>query len=149
MCSVSGMIWQRPQKSLRPPPPNINKQLLANKGERGRRKLADHWDSHLHTVVEKHENTHTFWIKSCTTDREKVVHRNLIMPVNFLPIPPGSEDDGSSVSDLATGATDDSLPDGNVGSAVLPNCESEDRTVSWISRLPDSNEDPLDALSGD
>ena len=120
--------------------------LLANKGERGKRKLADRWDSHLHTVVEKHENTHTFRIKNCTTDREKVVHRNLIMPVNFLPIPPGSENDGSCVSDFAT---DDSFPDGDVGSAVLPDCDSEDRIVPWIKRLPDSIGDPLDALLAD
>ena len=34
--------------------------LLANKGERGRRKLADRWEGHLYTVVEKQDNTHTF-----------------------------------------------------------------------------------------
>ena len=53
------------------------------------------------------------------------------------------------MSGLATGATDDSFPDGDVGSAILPDCAPEDKTVSWISRLPDSNRDPLDALSAD
>ena len=111
--------------------------LLANKGERGKRKLADRWDSHLYTVVETNMNTHTFRIRNCATNQEKVVHRNLIMPVNFLPIPSGS-DDGSCVSDLTTGAASDSLPDGNVGSVGLPDYEPEDRTVSWVSQLSDS-----------
>ena len=53
------------------------------------------------------------------------------------------------MSGLATGATDDSFPDGDVGSAILPDCAPEDKTVSWISRLPDSNRDPLDALSAE
>ena len=122
--------------------------LLANKGERGKRNLADRWENNLYTVVEKHKITYTFRIKNSTTDREKVVHRNMLMPVNFLPIPPGYEDDGSSVSGLATGATDDSLLDGDVGSAILLDCTPEHRTVSWISHLPDSNGDPLDSFFG-
>lgn len=72
--------------------------LLANKGERGRRKLVDRWESHLYTVVEKHENTDTFRLRNCDTDQEKVVHRNLIMPVEFLPMPAGIEDCDPSAS---------------------------------------------------
>lgn len=34
--------------------------LLANKGERGRRKLADRWEGHQYTVEERQDNTHTF-----------------------------------------------------------------------------------------
>ncbi|KAK0153854.1 Retrovirus-related Pol polyprotein from transposon 412 [Merluccius polli] len=123
--------------------------LLANKGERGKRKLADRWESCLYTVVEKQDNTHTFWIKSSATDRVKVVHRNLIMPVNFLPVQTESGDDGSGLSDLTAGATDDSLQDVDVaGSVALPDCGPEDRTVSWISQLPasagDHKSDSLD-----
>lgn len=60
--------------------------LLANKGEQGKRKLADRWENWIYTVVEKHDNTHTFKIRNSAGDQEKVVHRNLIMPVNVLPI---------------------------------------------------------------
>jgi len=34
--------------------------LLANKDERGRRKLADRWEGHLYVVTEKNEGVHTF-----------------------------------------------------------------------------------------
>lgn len=111
--------------------------LLANKGERGRRKLADRWENHLYTVVEKQENTHTFRLRNCDTDQEKVVHRNLIMPVNFLPIPDDPEDWASSVSDLTEGEVNESALDvGIEGSSVLPAYGPEDRTVSWVSQLP-------------
>lgn len=56
---------------------------MAYKGERGKGKLADHWENHLYTVVEKQDNTHTFRIRNCATEQEKVVHGNLIMPVNL------------------------------------------------------------------
>ncbi|KAK9519953.1 hypothetical protein VZT92_022644 [Zoarces viviparus] len=117
--------------------------LLANKGERGRRKLADRWERNIYTVVAKQENTHTFRIRNCATGQEKVVHRNLIMPVNFLPLPTESEDGGSCGSDLATGATDDSLQGDDVDSVALPSCAPEDRTVSWVSRLPASTGEQL------
>lgn len=115
--------------------------LLANKGERGQRKLADRWGSHLYTVVEKHENTHTFRHWNSATDREKVVHRNLIMPVNFLPVSTEHED-CSSVSGLTDGGVDESVLDAaDGGSVMLPECGPEDRTVTWISQLPVSTGD--------
>ena len=113
--------------------------LLANKGERGRRKLADRWENHLYTVMERHENSNTFKLRNCDSDQVKVVHRNLIMPVNFLPIPDNPEDCVFSVSDLTEGdvtGNGSALDVGIEGSAVLPADGPEDRTVSWISRLP-------------
>ena len=87
--------------NLRGAPVDVgDRVLLANKGERRCRKLADSWESHLYTVVEKQENTHTFKIRNGETGQVKVVHRNLIMPVNFLPVPTEPEDCGSSVSVL-------------------------------------------------
>jgi hypothetical protein len=60
--------------------------LLANKGERGKRKLADRWENNLYIVTEK--NSDIFKIQNMSTGQEKTVHRsNLIMPVNFLPLP--------------------------------------------------------------
>lgn len=116
--------------------------LLANKGERGRRKLADRWENHLYTVVEKHENTHTFRLRNCDTDQEKVVHRNLIMPVNFLPFPANPEDSASCVSDLTDRDMDESVRNAGIeGSSDLPTCGPEDRTASWISQLPVATEE--------
>lgn len=108
--------------------------LLANKGERGKRKLADRWENNLYMVVDKHVNTHTFKIRNCSTKQEKVVHRNLIMPMNFLPMPETSGTSESCISDLAMLDADDSLSDVDCVSRLsLP---SENRTASWISQLP-------------
>lgn len=60
--------------------------LLANKGERGKRKLADCWVNTVYVVTAKNYESHTFRIEDASTDQEKVVHCNLIMPVNFLPL---------------------------------------------------------------
>lgn len=60
--------------------------LLANKGERGRRKLADRWENTLYVVGGKNSDIHVY--KSCNTStgHEKTMHCNLIKPVNFLPL---------------------------------------------------------------
>lgn len=70
-----------------------------------------------------------------------MVHRNLIMPVNFLPIP--TDPDGSCVvSDLSDVCEDVSVLNVAIEDSVtLPDFEPEDRTVSWVSELP--------AVSGD
>ncbi|KAL1246716.1 hypothetical protein QQF64_034355 [Cirrhinus molitorella] len=60
--------------------------LLANKGERGRRKLADKWDSTLHVVVSVDTRCHTYRVRNTRTHQEKVVHRNLLLRANFLPV---------------------------------------------------------------
>lgn len=60
--------------------------LLANKTERGKKKLADKWESTIYTVVDMNADTHTYRICDTVTGREKVVHRNLLMLVNFLPV---------------------------------------------------------------
>ncbi|XP_042170339.1 uncharacterized protein LOC121844379 [Oncorhynchus tshawytscha] len=68
--------------------------LLANKGERGKRKLADRWENNLKIVTEKNSDVHIFKIQNMSTGQEKTVHRNLIMPVNFLPLPDTALEDG-------------------------------------------------------
>lgn len=62
--------------------------LLANKGERRKRKLADRWEDTVYLVTGLNADSHTFKIQNSSTGQEKTVHRNLIMPVNFLPLPP-------------------------------------------------------------
>lgn len=61
--------------------------LLANKGEHGKRKLSDRWERSLYIVVDKNAEINTFKIENASTGQVKIVHRNLIMPVNFLPLP--------------------------------------------------------------
>ncbi len=60
--------------------------LLANKGERGRRILAHKWESVPYVVVSKDPRCHTFRVKNTSTGQEKVVHRNLMLQANFLPL---------------------------------------------------------------
>ncbi|XP_072574387.1 retrovirus-related Pol polyprotein from transposon 412 isoform X2 [Paramormyrops kingsleyae] len=60
--------------------------LLANKTERGKKKLADKWESTIYTVMDMNAKTHTYRICDTVTGREKVVHRNLLLLVSFLPV---------------------------------------------------------------
>ena len=60
--------------------------LLANKGERGKRKIADRWESTMYIVVAKNLSLNTYQIRA-PNGIVKTVHRNLIMPVNVLPLP--------------------------------------------------------------
>ncbi|KAJ8358505.1 hypothetical protein AAFF_G00433750 [Aldrovandia affinis] len=52
--------------------------LLANKGERGKKKLADKWDPMVYTVIERNPKTHIYKI-SDVSGQCKVVHRNLLL----------------------------------------------------------------------
>ncbi|KAI7804446.1 hypothetical protein IRJ41_010397 [Triplophysa rosa] len=115
--------------------------LLANKGERGRRKLADKWNSVPHIVVASNPQCHTYRVRNVSTGQEKVVHRNLLLQVNFLPVM--AEEIKPSFSD-----SDDSF-DGEALSDVMPVAESSDavaRVASWVaeSATPD---DDLSELS--
>jgi hypothetical protein len=58
--------------------------LIANQGERGCHKLADKWNPEIFTVTSVNPQTHTYIIQD-RYGREKVVHRNLLLQVNFLP----------------------------------------------------------------
>ena len=59
--------------------------LIANKGEKGKKKLADKWNATVYTVTDRNERTHTYKVESSTGDT-KVVHRNLVLDVSFLPV---------------------------------------------------------------
>lgn len=58
--------------------------LLANKGGRGKRKLADHWENATYVVVGKSDESLTFKIQHASTGQVKVVHRNLMLPLTFF-----------------------------------------------------------------
>lgn len=110
--------------------PNIDvgdRVLLANRKERGKKKLADRWESTIYTVVDINPVTHTYRIRDTVTGQEKVVHRNLLMLANFLPVEATCDvsDPASSMSatESSTPATDDVREEGEVS------CEREDETL--------------------
>lgn len=111
--------------------------LLANKGERGKRKLADRWEDAVYLVVGVNANSHTFKIQHGTTGVVKVVHRNLITPVNFLPLPDTASEEGqdfsvSSASECPCPEPDDAVMDEDDTSTDAV----EYRTKVWVSQLP-------------
>ncbi|CAI5684485.1 unnamed protein product [Oreochromis niloticus] len=105
---------------------------LAQEG-RGKRKLADRWESVVYTVFDKNDESHTFKLMDDSTGRVKVVHRNLIMPVNFLPLSGASvQDDGDELSEsgsMMVGCDGEAVCNSSVGTA-------EYRTRAWVSDLP-------------
>lgn len=105
--------------------------LLANRGGRGRRKLADRWESTLYTVVSKDSKCHTYRIRHHSTGQERVVHRNLLLQANFLPVEVEQEIESSfdSGSEPIQGH---SRVD---GSLLLTESEFDqsERTASWVA----------------
>ena len=133
--------------------------LVANKKERGKRKVADRWESTVYTVVDRNTETHTYKIRDTATGKERVIHRNMLMLVNFLPMDdtsmltdPGSSSPSAqlSMSGNVSASIDDpdSLPDaiegdhdsGSESQQVQREnghepVDSEGRTVEWVARI--------------
>lgn len=59
--------------------------LIANKGERGMKKLADKWNATMYTVKERNLQTHTYKLED-NAGNTKVEHRNLVLDISFLPV---------------------------------------------------------------
>ena len=72
--------------------------LVSNKRDRGKRKSADRWESTIYTVVSVNTPAHTYRIKNPVFGQERVVHRNLLMLVNFLPVGVDSHSGSTVVS---------------------------------------------------
>ncbi|XP_046728051.1 uncharacterized protein LOC124400340 [Silurus meridionalis] len=133
--------------------------LLANMSERGKRKLSDKWEGVVYTVVDRDFRTHIYKIKHPVSGQLKVVHRNLLLCVNFLPLCDvvGATDDesvfsvGDDVSDDGSLAFDNSVAmsgspevSGSVdasGPNVDKSCDSHDFSV--IANVP-----PLSVIPG-
>lgn len=113
--------------------------LLANRGERGKRKIADKWEPDLYEVLSVRSSINVYRIRGTDTGREKTVHRNLLLPVNFL-----YKDDGSVLPSQSH--TFDSTSD-------LPHHPNSDtRTAHWVMQsdqphCPENDSDSV-ALSG-
>ncbi|CAI5657560.1 unnamed protein product [Oreochromis niloticus] len=130
--------------------------LLANKGVRGKRKLSDKWEPVVYTVVDLDPALHICRIRD-KEGHERVVHRNLLLQVNFLPLettlndgaahpavsvvsdPPESDLDGSVTSFGDTGAVP---PATRTVDSVSSIGERDDRTLSWIHQQ--SAADPVE-----
>ncbi|XP_056243780.1 uncharacterized protein LOC130176621 [Seriola aureovittata] len=107
--------------------------LLANKAERGKRKLADKWEPTIYTVIDCNPQTHIYKIKD-ESGKTKVVHRNLILDVSFLPIPEQTGAEPSSATTDEISGSQTRLADALRG---LSEETSEIRTNSWVSMSPD------------
>ena len=64
--------------------------LVKNLSLRGKQKLANHWESEVHIVLEQPcEDIPVFVVQvEGGKGRKRTLHRNLLLPVNFLPITP-------------------------------------------------------------
>ncbi|KAF1377084.1 hypothetical protein PFLUV_G00218260 [Perca fluviatilis] len=97
--------------------------LVANKGERGKKKLADKWNATVYTVKDRNLQTHTYKLED-GTGSTKVVHRNLLLDISFLPVgTPGEElcDDGSEERPCVNDSLDSLVEE-----------DSASRTSAWI-----------------
>uniref|UniRef100_A0A3B3HTT0 Gypsy retrotransposon integrase-like protein 1 n=1 Tax=Oryzias latipes TaxID=8090 RepID=A0A3B3HTT0_ORYLA len=112
--------------------------LLANKCVRGKRKLADKWCSTIYTVVSRDSKCHIYRIRNTATGQEKVVHRNLLLLVNFLPIELDQEQGSVSSFSTTPDLSDINSADQDV-SVVNSECDELDRTADWVA-----NTGPLD-----
>ncbi|KAL3969330.1 hypothetical protein ACER0C_027127 [Sarotherodon galilaeus] len=142
--------------------------LVANRKERGKKKVADRWESTVYTVIDVNHDTHTFKIHDSVSGRERVVHRNLLLVANFLPLEDdvGTSDHVSSTWDVNTAPEDDDgaasgegdlnalavscvgahgnrSPDAMDGTADLEvisePLDPGDRTIAWVSQLTESS----------
>ncbi|XP_076851142.1 uncharacterized protein LOC143501754 [Brachyhypopomus gauderio] len=121
--------------------------LLANKGERGRRKLADRWESVPYTVVSKDPQCHTYCVRSNRTGQEKVVHRNLMLQVNFLPFDTDREVESSFSGSESDGSQADLSP--RQSSMFEGEPDKDDQTASWIAALDGSAEGQCTSEKGE
>ena len=101
--------------------------LVANKKERGKRKVADRWESTIYTVTELNPQTHTYKIQDTATGRERVVHRNLLMLVNFLPV---QDMQRSTQSNLSMSSAESSASVSSTVSGHAASEHSQDRVPS-------------------
>ena len=121
--------------------------LLANKGIKGKRKLSDKWSPVLYTVVDSKPALHIYRIRD-QEGKERVVHRNLLLQVNFLPLDVTFDCDAVPMSMPAPSMTNASPAfDGTelsdletMASTVVPSLAGplstadwdDGRTASWV-----------------
>lgn len=74
--------------------------------------MADRWKFELYEVIWKDPKLPVYRIKKAGSDEEKMLHRNLIMPANFLPL----EVDQENVEDVMSfgGSSYGQVPSNNI-----------------------------------
>lgn len=105
--------------------------LLANRGERGKRKIADKWESTVYEVTSVRPGINVYSIRDPVTSKEKVVHRNLLLPVSFLPM---GGDDVLESSCSSVAGSEQCEP-------VVPD-DVQDRmtkTIDWLRQMDDAS----------
>lgn len=113
--------------------------LLANRKERGKKKLADRWESNIYTVVDMNTETHTYRICDTITGQERVVHRNLLLLVNFLPVGDTCEMSDPASSIAVTGSSAPGSSDvGETGETLF---ERESEALCGASEILDTESD--------
>lgn len=98
--------------------------LVANKGERGKRKLADKWEDGVYTVVGVNPRVHVYKVQDAK-GHTRVVHRNLLLEVNFLPLPDLVRDEIASTADMSM----------NDGESDQDSCDSDGEADSVSDAL--------------
>lgn len=106
--------------------------LLANRGERGRRKVADKWESTVYEVTSVRPGINVYSIRDPVSMKEKVVHRNLLLPVSFIPAGDGT----NAVSSCASLANSDPV-DPEVPDEVQ---DRETKTINWLLQMDDASD---------
>lgn len=111
--------------------------LLANRGEKGKRKIADKWESTPYEVMSVRPAINVYRVKNSMTGKEKVVHRNLMLSVNFFPLDGEMYETPTQLDE-----------EGSVGGhdSVVPNVVegSDERTISWLMQCDDAGEPHID-----
>lgn len=122
--------------------------LLANRGVPGKRKVADRWESTPYEVMSVKPELNVYRVKDTLTGRERVVHRNLLLSVSFLP---GERDLVSGSTQSQCGATiHGSAPCSDIPEVMEG---SDVRTANWLLQASEDvvgseeDDDPPDQRS--
>ena len=116
--------------------------LVANKGGRGKRKLADKWEPEVYTVVAAKPQCHIYRIRN-RTGQDRTVHRNLLLQVNFLPLACDTDliPDHNTCASSEASLSEMPEPDGSDSAVAEPSLNDglhllseadENRTTSWV-----------------
>ncbi|KAJ8385115.1 hypothetical protein AAFF_G00192560 [Aldrovandia affinis] len=108
--------------------------LLANRGERGKRKVADRWDSTPFDVVSVRSTINVYRIKDAVTGKERVVHGNMLLPVDFLTFP--DQDGDGDLTSLGESRSNASCVSAWTSVALDNQEDSQVRTMDWLMQSP-------------
>lgn len=109
-------------------------ELIANKGERGKRKLADRWNPVVYTVQEQNLQTRVYKLVD-DKGNMKVVHRNLILDISFLPVE--SSEEGNALSAVNDTESESQDTESELCEQDFSTEEIDDRTSEWVNEMSD------------